>query len=165
MRALVLSAVLLAVPASAQPTDSPVGSTRHVRLLVGGAVTAGIPLLLLTVSDGVATAGLAAAPLVAAVAVHYVGTDGRGSFSRTLSGALIGALPGAVVLGVAGARACSGDDGCFGLPVPSRAGSVLYVVGSAVGAALLYQGSTSTVAFERVPGGEVVPVIAFRVAL
>jgi hypothetical protein len=163
MRPLVLAVLLVSTPASAQSTSP----SRTGRALVGIAASAGTPFVLYhVVSDEAAIAGAVVAPLVAAVAVHYLGTDRSGRFDRTLGGAALGLLPSVVIFGataVVTAATCSD----FCIPVYGlAAGTVAYAVGPAVGAALRYRSAPQVQPVVlRGPDGGRAPGLALRFAL
>lgn len=163
MRLLLLAALLASAAASAQPASP----SRTGRALVGIAASVGTPFVLYyVVSDETAIAGAFAAPLVAAVAVHYVGTDDRGSFGRTLGGAALGLLPSVVIFGATAAvTALTCSDICipiYGL----AAGTVAYAVGPAIGAALRYRGGPTAVPVVlRGPDETWAPGLALHVGL
>ena len=160
---LLIALVFLTTAASAQPT----AADRSVRAVAGIVFAVGTPVVLYYgVTDEAALAGAVAAPLVAAIAVHYAGTDGRGSFGRTLGGAAIGLLPSVAIWGATAAytgATCS--DIC--IPVYGlAAGVVAYAVGPAIGAALRYRGGGRIEPVTLVgPDGERAPGLALRVAL
>lgn len=132
--------VLLLLASSASSAQS-AGAARATRALVGIAASVGTPFALYhLVGDEAAIAAAFGAPLVAGVAVHYVGTDGSGSLGRTLGGAALGLLPSVAIFG---ATALMTVATCSDICIPVYgilAGTVAYAVGPAIGAALRYDG-------------------------
>lgn len=168
---LVALFLLFAVSASAQTPESAAAQRSFrshpvTRILVGAAVSVGTPALLGVVgADEAAVAGLVAIPLTAALAVHYIETDGSGHFGRTLVGAGLGALAGGAVLG-AGRLVCEIQDPeeCI---FPLLPGGVALVFGPAIGAGLRYRGSSASAAPVVLvgPDGERAAGLALRVHL
>ncbi|HEX8299185.1 MAG TPA: hypothetical protein VF594_08505 [Rubricoccaceae bacterium] len=174
MRALLL-ALLFASTAAAQTSDAldarrPSGSSAAVRALAGAMVSLGLPVLIYYGSSGeqeaVAAAAVIAIPLTAAVGAHFVGTDGSGSFGRTLAGSGLGTLAGVALLAAGGLVCASGISGdyCF---LPLAPGAVALVLGPAIGAGLRYRGSAASAAPVVLvgSGGERAVGVSFHIGL
>ena len=169
MRALLL--LVLATSAAAQTPGTvtarhPAGSSPVIRILVGATVSVGAPVLLAYAhADEAAIASAVAIPLTAALAVHYFGTDGSGSFGRTLVGAGLGSLSSVVLLAAGGIVSASGACGefCFAPLVPA---AVAFLIGPAIGAGLRYRGTPDMQPVVLVgPDGERTAGLALRVGL
>ncbi len=140
-----LALIVFLTPVAAAQTPDALGTRRLsnpspvIRILVGATVSVGAPVLLAYAhADEAAIASAVAIPLTAALAVHYFGTDGSGSFGRTLVGAGLGTLSSVVLLAAGGVVSASGACGefCFAPLVP---GAVAFLIGPAIGAGLRYR--------------------------
>ncbi len=168
---LLLLLVLVSSAAAQTPDTSAVpsrgGLPRVGRAVVGIVASVGAPVALYYLAgEEAAAAGVIALPLVGAITVHTAGPDEGADFGRTLGGALIGTLPAvAIFAATAISTAATCSDICIPV-VGLAAGTVAYIVGPSIGAALWYRPGTSLQPIVLVgPAGERAAGVALRIGL
>ncbi len=132
-------------------------------VLMAAGATVSIGLLNLAVNED-ALGLLLLVPVASGAAVYGLGEalGYDGSAGRTFAGAALGALPGVAMVGVGVAMESDGDELISDGAIVATLGVLLYIGGSAAGAA---GGYSVAPAIQRTPEGDAVPSLGLRIGL